>query len=302
MSYAAINQAALSYHLPEQWFPLAKKHGQSLRLGNVNGELGSSLWICLRSGRWKDHATGEGGGDLISLYAAKEDISNSLAKKRLRDMLGDITSTQFSLKTSKRSKNLTGIAQKIWRNSAAIENTQAEKYLKSRGIQVLPKSLRYEERLYHSQTRQNYPAMISAITRWPNKMPHAVHRTYLQQERKANIEPNRMMLGQINGGAVRMGRFDKILALAEGIETALSVQQLTDMPTWAVLSSSNYSGLILPDSVEEVHIFADHDKAGLSKAQDAALQWKKTDLKVSIKFPKHYCQDFNDLIAGGCHG
>lgn len=206
---------------------------------------------------------------------------------------------QEMVRPDKKPYDKSAYVSKLWRSSKPILHTNAHDYLNSRSISIYPASLRYHPQIFHSPSKQKYEAIIAGITRWPSKCPHAVHRTYLSNGGKANIEPNKMMLGRINGGAVRMGSADHIIALAEGIETALSVQQLTNIPTWAVLSSSNYNGLILPENVQEIHIFADHDKAGLSKAQEAATKWTKAGIRVFVKFPKIKGQDFNDLINQG---
>jgi AAA domain len=65
------------------------------RIGNVEGEAGSSLSIDLRSGLWKDHSTNEG-GDLIGLYRAwrgygSDDTFVLSLKEIARDYLGDST-------------------------------------------------------------------------------------------------------------------------------------------------------------------------------------------------------------------
>ena len=50
--------------------PAARSKGGSYRIGGIDGSLGSSMSINLRTGQWYDHATEDKGGDLISLYAA----------------------------------------------------------------------------------------------------------------------------------------------------------------------------------------------------------------------------------------
>jgi hypothetical protein len=63
------------------------------RIGNAQGEHGSSLAIDLKTGLWKDHAT-DAGGDLISLYRAWAGYSGNAdfvlsLKEIARDFLGD---------------------------------------------------------------------------------------------------------------------------------------------------------------------------------------------------------------------
>jgi phage/plasmid primase-like uncharacterized protein len=290
--FEKVNAAALAANLPFCWYPGAKRQGQSLRIGNLKGDAGSSLWVCLRSGAWKDHASGDSGGDLVSLYAAREGISQSEAKKRLAQTLGEYSQSPASI--PERSSN-TERAKALWRESLLIQGTQAEAYLQSRNISHLPRSLRFHSEAYHGPTQRKYPAMIAAITRWPEKSPHAVHRTFLEGNNKATVDPCRMMLGEIAGGAVRLGPVDQVIAVGEGLESCLSFQQLTGIPTWAVLSTSNYLGLVLPETVKEITIAADHDDAGISAAHEAGAVWAKTGRMVRVVFPPAKGKDFNDI-------
>lgn len=65
------------------WFPAGKKSGNEYKIGGLDGSKGESLSINLKSGVWKDFATGDGGSDVISLYAAFKGISQSKAAKLL---------------------------------------------------------------------------------------------------------------------------------------------------------------------------------------------------------------------------
>jgi putative DNA primase/helicase len=75
----AIDFAALAARLLQQsrsllaeWYPQGKLVGHEYKIGDVFGGEGDSLSINVNSGQWSDFATGEKGGDLISLYAARE--------------------------------------------------------------------------------------------------------------------------------------------------------------------------------------------------------------------------------------
>ena len=295
-NFKNIASAALAANLPACWYPTAKRYGQSLRIGNVQGDPGESLSICLSSGAWKDHATGEAGGDLISLYAAREGIGQGAAKQRLAELLGDYSHVTPVPKPDRDKQKNNDRAIKIWKESIPITGTPAERYLQGRGLITPPSSLRYHSATYHGPTKQNYAALIAAITSEPNIAPHAIHRTFIDGGRKAEIKPSRMMLGEINGGAVRLGQVTDILAVAEGIETALSFQQMANVPTWAVLSASNYRSLILPVSVKEILIAADNDQKGLCAAYEAAEQWSRKGYRVKVIAPEKQCQDWNDVL------
>jgi putative DNA primase/helicase len=86
----AIDFAALAARLLQQsrsllaeWYPQGKLVGHEYKIGDVFGGEGDSLSINVNSGQWSDFATGEKGGDLISLYAAREGLTQGDAAKKL---------------------------------------------------------------------------------------------------------------------------------------------------------------------------------------------------------------------------
>jgi hypothetical protein len=138
--------------------------------------------------------------------------------------------------------------------------------------------------------------MVALVTNALTGEPIAVHRTYLDQAgNKANVAPNRMMLGPTAGGIVRLGDGEHGLLVGEGVETVLSGMQATGRPGWAALSTSGLNALVLPDHVREVTILADGDPPGLEAAREATRRWTKCGVRVRIaKAPDG--RDFNDLI------
>ncbi|MFZ5834712.1 MAG: DUF3631 domain-containing protein [Pseudomonadota bacterium] len=67
----------------QSWLPGGTLISGEYKIGNLNGDPGDSLKVNLRTGKWADFATGERGGDLISLFAAIHKISQADAAKRL---------------------------------------------------------------------------------------------------------------------------------------------------------------------------------------------------------------------------
>jgi len=296
MRYQEINDRALASDILFSLYPQGKRHGRNLRAGTISGDSGSSFCVCLHTGRWKDYATGESGRDLVSLYAARQGISQSEAARQLSKMVGaDIFLSSPSLPESRKKKN-SAQASTLWQESFPLVGTQTELYLKGRNISIVPDSLRHHPGAYHGVAQHRFPCMLAGITRWPEKSVHAVHRTFLESGKKAHIKPNKMMLGSVAGGAVRLAPVNLVMAIAEGIETALSVQQETGIPTWAVLSASNYKALVLPGHVQEIVIAADHDEVGIRTAYEAAELWTRQGRKVRVTFPPRPGSDFNDII------
>jgi len=79
----AAQLAARSVSLLKEWLPAGKLRGKEYVVGDLNGEAGESLSINTESGLWKDFATGQAGGDLISLYAAINHCTQIEAATRL---------------------------------------------------------------------------------------------------------------------------------------------------------------------------------------------------------------------------
>jgi putative DNA primase/helicase len=65
------------------WLPAGKFRGHEFVVGDLAGKPGESLSININTGRWADFASGEKGGDLVSLYAAIHHIEQGEAAKQL---------------------------------------------------------------------------------------------------------------------------------------------------------------------------------------------------------------------------
>jgi hypothetical protein len=92
VDYAGINRAALPLlpKLVQEWFPDGKRLGSeycALNPHRGDRHPGSFL-INLRSGRWADFASGERGGDVVSLAAFRFGVRQVDAAKMLAVMLG----------------------------------------------------------------------------------------------------------------------------------------------------------------------------------------------------------------------
>jgi putative DNA primase/helicase len=111
----------------------------------------------------------------------------------------------------------------------------------------------------------------------------------------------RMMLGSVRGGAVRLAPLAEVMGVAEGLETALSVQAATGLPMWAGLSTGGMQAVIWSESVRHVIICADHDKPGLAAAYATAEALIRQGKKASICKPDKAGADFNDLLREAGH-
>lgn len=185
----------------------------------------------------------------------------------------------------------------IWKAAGPIHGTAAETYLRGRGItRELPRTLRYQSECWHSTGKR--PAMIAAVQGTGRA---CVHRTYLRPDGngKAEIEPNKMMLGAASGGAVRLAEAEGPLVVCEGIETGLSLASgLLRKPAtvWAALSAPGMKSLILPAVSGRLTIATDGDKAGRDAGQALADRAYAAGWAVSFLHAPDG-RDWNDVLT-----
>jgi len=92
VDFARVNAAALSAlpSLLSRWLPDGRAQGReyvALNPRRADRHAGS-FKINLRSGRWADFATGDKGGDVVSLAAYLHGLSQVEAARRVAAMLG----------------------------------------------------------------------------------------------------------------------------------------------------------------------------------------------------------------------
>ena len=187
-------------------------------------------------------------------------------------------------------------AEACWNEAQPIAGTPAKTYLRRRGITCdLPDTLRFHSNCWHSGAARKLPAMIARIDGGER---FGIHRTYLTEDGgKADVEPNKMMLGGARGGAVRLGESVGPLVIGEGIESVLSVLSvLSGSGTlWAALSTAGLMAVKLPEHRHDLIVAVDGDRPG--RDAGACLARRATGLgwKVSIADPGDG-YDFNDLL------
>jgi len=208
--------------------------------------------------------------------------------------------------TRRKAQKTLQLCNDTFSQAVSIDGTPGAIYLEGRGIRGIQgrkirNTLRFHPGLYHGPSKQTLPALIARI-RGTNGNAMGLHRTFLRPDGsgKADVPSNKMMLGPASGGAVRFGPDQPIIALAEGIETALSISRASRLTVWATLSTSGMKGLILPPApvAEVVVICADHDDAGLAAAEATAARLEAEGRAVSVITPQAKGTDFNDVLRG----
>jgi putative DNA primase/helicase len=243
---------------------------------------------------WKHFGTDAHGDlfDFLRLVAGEE-----TARKEL-GLNGEPVSIPKQKQAQSKEKTSEGkriFAAKLWEESIP-DNGPVAAYFGSRTYtSVIPESIRLntKKKLMVARVADVDDGFLGAHRIWLT--PLVLKEGEKRQKRS---------LGPIKGGAVRLGTPSRgRLALCEGIEDGLSIQQATNIPTWAALSTSGLKNIQVPRWVKEVWIFADSDEnqAGQKAAIIAAKRLVKEGRNVWIVYPvdqgeKPEKADFNDLL------
>jgi len=173
------------------------------------------------------------------------------------------------------------LALRLWRRRVPIGGTAAETYLReARGYGArLPGTLGYLPASGHHP-----PVMIAAFGMAQETLPgeiaihdsavRGIHLTKLKPDGsgKADVDPNKVMIGKSSGFPIVLAPINDGLglAIAEGIEDALSLHEATGLGAWAAGSASRLPALAerIPGYCEIVTISADDDDAGLKYADE----------------------------------
>ena len=187
------------------------------------------------------------------------------------------------------------LARAIWNEAIDAHSTPVERYLASRHLALPPgaEALRFHPACPFAGTKT--PAMVALVRNIESNEPQAIHRTALNRTGK-------MSLGPISGGAIKLTPDEDVtiaLGIAEGIETALSLQRLPEWlgsPVWSVISASGIRKFPLLAGIETLVIAADNDGAGEDATLEVAERWQERE--VLVIEARDDGADLNDVLQG----
>lgn len=194
---------------------------------------------------------------------------------------------------------------RVWLGSIEISDPRAEParlYLARRGLSVsIPETLRFHPSLAYFDGKEKvgeFPAIIAMVTGKDGE-PVTIHRTYLTKDgRKAPVESPKKLMAypsdrKIVGGCIRLMDGSSTIAVAEGLETALAVQEAMDLPVWCSVNALMLENFCPPEGVERVLVFADKDRPtkqhpgghGQEAARNLVQRLWKLGIKASAIVP-----------------
>lgn len=278
---------------------LTGKHGPCPFCGGkdrfrFDDKAGRGTWICNQCGA----------GDGVDFIRRLHDCDFVTACGHLARVVGMCEVERRAESDRDRRKDLRDLMRGA---TADLRETPVERYLRSRkllrdgpdfgGI----RDLYWHPACWEAETKRTMGAMLAVVRDVAGKAV-SVHRTYLTHDgRKANLRsPRKMMppIGTVRGCCVRlMATPADVVAVAEGIETALAVELLHGWPCWAALNAGGLESLELPKKLQTVQVCGDCDSSytGQAAAYALAKRLKSEGRGVVVCLPDSFDCDYADV-------
>ncbi|MEF2071033.1 DUF7146 domain-containing protein [Consotaella aegiceratis] len=294
-----------------------RRQGRYWIVGDVHNTPGRSMFVRLSgpdsgpgaAGHWTDAATGEHGDllDIIRESCGLANFAGVLAEARrflsLPERTPEATPPKHGVTPAPSGSR--EAARRLFAMSQPIASTQAETYLRRRGITAVRETaaLRFHPHCFYRsgehEPLETWPVMIAAVTDLAGHLT-GVHRTYLDPSGfseaalgKAPIDTPRRAMGDLAGRAVRFGVPGDVVAAGEGIETVLSLRcVLPTMPMAAALSSAHLAALQFPDTLRRLYLVRDDDPAGIGACEALAQRAQAAGIEALTLVPS--LGDFNE--------
>jgi hypothetical protein len=249
---------------------------------------------------------GTAGGDVISLVQHLDDCDFATA---IATLTGEERPAPRAVPAPATPKPKSDNWRHIWDEARSPAGTPVELHFAYRHLN-LPDS---EDIRFHPECpfgiddkdrRLFVPAMVALVRHVVTNKPQGIHRTALdlQGNQRRDLENSRLSLGDMIGGAVKLTPDEHVtiaLGIAEGIETALSLQRVPEWfgsPVWSLLFADNLANLPVLPGIETLAVSVDRDKAGEKAALEVSHRWRRAGRMVFFAKPHAAGEDLNDVV------
>jgi hypothetical protein len=184
---------------------------------------------------------------------------------------------------------------RLWARAKDPRGTLAERYLRGRGLDLpdcaVGEAIRFDPHCQFGTGAEakHYSTMLCLARGIIDNCAQAVHRTALADDGtaiKRDGKTLRMSLGIVKGGAIKLTPDEDVaycLGIAEGVETALSMQKderFGRSPVWSVINDGGIAEFPVLAGIETLWIAVDADDAGRKAAQKATDRWTAAGREV----------------------
>ncbi|MCW5879701.1 MAG: toprim domain-containing protein [Anaerolineae bacterium] len=254
-----------------------------------------------REGRGTWFCNNCGAGDGFALLERVKGVPFKEAAQLVRGVLGSV---QISARPRHAERDERAAMRAMWAESRPVHHgDEVDRYLAGRGLRMTdyPSTLRCHPGLpYYDEGTVigRFSCMLAMVVNAENK-PIAIHRTYLQDGRKAPVESPRKVIGKLGTSAVvRLQEPQGRLAVAEGIETALTVHKRFGMRVWACINANMLEAFRWPTGVS-LDIFGDNDESytGQRAAFTLAYRARMAGIQTHVHIPNQPGHDWADEVS-----
>lgn len=195
---------------------------------------------------------------------------------------------------------------RVWNGCESIaDGDPVQAYLRSRNLPRsnalrINKSVSYYE---GGQKLGNFPCMVAPVVNSKRQLV-TLHLTHLTPEgAKADVSAVKKILPtmrELQGSAIRLTPIYERIGIAEGIETALAVMKIYQIPCWAAINAEMMERFVAPDGVEFVTVFADNDAnyRGQAAAYRLAFNLMEKQKKIAVVEVPERLGDYADILKG----
>lgn len=186
-----------------------------------------------------------------------------------------------------------GNIDRLWNEAQDVRGTLAERYLKHRNFEDIPRGLRFHPGcpLHPRPLTVFLPAMLVAVHE-RNRLV-ALQRIFLDPATARYTR--KAMLGYPAAGAWQGPRPRETLAIAEGFETAHAFSILHGIPCWAALGS-RLDQIAIPERVNRLLIAEDNDGPGRAAGDRVIERNIRQDLIIERRPPPRQFGDWANVL------
>jgi Toprim domain len=236
-------------------------------------------------------------GLMVHCWAGCEpgDIYAAIRRRGLKVEQDDVA-TEPAKGSSEYQRQQAEKAGWLWSKRRPITGTIAEHYL--REVRKYSGPLQATLGFLPPLKPEHHPALIAAFAVVDEPEPGllgkpqhvtAIHLTLLKPDGsdKANVKPNKITVGSPLGLPIILAPPNDLLglAIAEGIEDALTAHHALGLGAWAAGSAGFMPKLAehVPNYIEAVTIFAHPDKAGRDGVYKLAMALRRRNIEVTVE-------------------